>query len=134
MAPVSNFGNVIIRSADNSYVINNGTYHVPNPSSNLPEFYNLFREVDAYVKSLSPAQYEKLITVEDPPPPPTAEELAQARKAGIIAELDRLDRQSVRPLRAIAKETATDEDVAKLADLDARAASLRAELAGLEAA
>ena len=68
----------------------------------------------------------------DTAPPPDPEELRQARRAEILAELAEIDRQSVRPLRAIAKGTATDEDQERLAGLEARAEELRAELAGLE--
>ena len=43
-----------------------------------------------------------------------------------------IDAASVRPLRAIANGDATQDDREKLAALDAEAASLRAELAGLQ--
>jgi hypothetical protein len=66
------------------------------------------------------------------PPPPTAAEAARTRRAEIMAELDRIDRASLRPLRAIAKGVATEEDTTKLAELEARAGELRAELAELD--
>jgi hypothetical protein len=68
----------------------------------------------------------------DTPPPPTGEELAARRVAEIKAELAEIDLQSIRPLRAITKGVATDEDTLKLAGLEGRAEELRAELAELE--
>lgn len=64
----------------------------------------------------------------DTPPPPTPEELAERRKGEILARLTEIDAASVRPLRAIAQEEATQDDTDKLAALDAEAAALRAEL------
>jgi hypothetical protein len=64
-------------------------------------------------------------------PPPTPEEIAAARKAEILARLAAIDADSVRPLRAIANGEGTDFDTQKLAALDAEAAGLRDELAGL---
>jgi hypothetical protein len=60
----------------------------------------------------------------------TPEELAEQRKAEIQARLAEIDTASIRPLRAVADNTATDFDRQKLADLEAEAAALRAELAG----
>ena len=68
----------------------------------------------------------------DDPPPPTEAELREERIEKIQAELDEIDRQSVRPLRAMAKGAATAKDTDKLAALDTRAAELRIELQGLE--
>ena len=59
----------------------------------------------------------------------TPEELAEARRAEVLDELAAIDLQSARPLRAIVNGTATDEDTAKLAALEAQAENLRAELA-----
>lgn len=59
----------------------------------------------------------------------------QAREAGsaaILAELDALDKRSARALRAVVAGTATDEDGATLAAIEAEAVSKRARLAGLE--
>jgi hypothetical protein len=53
------------------------------------------------------------------------------RRSIIMGELAQVDRDSIRPLRAIADNTATDFDREKLSQLDARAAELRAELAGI---
>ena len=62
---------------------------------------------------------------------PTQEQLNQQRIGEIKAELQRLDLESVRPLRAINAGTDTAEDRDKLAGLDAQAEALRQELAGL---
>jgi hypothetical protein len=69
----------------------------------------------------------------DTPPPPTPEELAAQRKAEILARLAAIDTDSIRPLRSLAEGAATDYDTDKLADLEAEAAGLRAELAALMA-
>lgn len=58
-----------------------------------------------------------------------AREDARLRRAEIMRELDAIDMQSVRPLRAKLKGTATAEDEARLASLEAQAQTLRAELA-----
>lgn len=70
----------------------------------------------------------------DTPPEPTPGELAERRKAEIMARLAEIDTASVRPLRAIAQGEAMQEDSDKLAVLDAEAAALRLELAALAAA
>ncbi|WP_051202938.1 hypothetical protein [Desulfovibrio aminophilus] len=72
------------------------------------------------------------------PPAPTAEELAVIRAAAIRSELTAIDAASARPLRAIlaaqtAGQTPDQDDVDRLADLEAQALDLRAELAGLGA-
>lgn len=54
------------------------------------------------------------------------------RKAEILAELAAIDAASARPLRAILVGSATEEDRARLTELDEQAAALRAELATLE--
>jgi hypothetical protein len=54
------------------------------------------------------------------------------RKSIILGELAQIDKDSIRPLRAMADNAVTDFDRQKLAQLDARAAELRAELAGPE--
>lgn len=71
-------------------------------------------------------------------PAPTAEQLAAARIAEIKAELTAIDAASARPLRAVLAATtsggtADPADVARIAELEAQAVTLRAELAGLEA-
>lgn len=52
----------------------------------------------------------------------------EKRKAEIIAYMEYLDSKSVRPLRAQAAGTATQEDLDKLADIEAQMEALRAEL------
>ena len=55
------------------------------------------------------------------------------RYTAILAELDRLDLQAVRPLRAIAAGTATETDRKKLAEIEEQAVQLRQELANITA-
>jgi hypothetical protein len=55
----------------------------------------------------------------------------EERRAEILARLAEIDTASVRPLRAVAAGEATEFDHNKLAALDAEAAELRTELAGL---
>jgi hypothetical protein len=55
------------------------------------------------------------------------------RHSVILAELDRLDLQAVRPLRAIAAGTATETDRKKLAEIEEQAVQLRQELANITA-
>ena len=47
------------------------------------------------------------------------------------AQLDEIDRQAIRPLRAIATGTETEEDTKILADLETQAEEIRAEIAKL---
>lgn len=54
-----------------------------------------------------------------------------SRRVQIFAELDAIDLQSIRPLRAVYQNTATTEDTAKLADLESQAQVLREELSNL---
>jgi hypothetical protein len=64
---------------------------------------------------------------------PTSEAAMQAERqsAAILSQLAAIDARSVRPLRAIARGEAVRVDTDKLAALDAEAAALRTELAGL---
>jgi hypothetical protein len=62
---------------------------------------------------------------------PTPEEAAAQRREEIQGRLAKIDIASIRPLRAISDGTATEYDRQKLADLEAEAAELRTELAGL---
>jgi len=64
----------------------------------------------------------------DEPPEPTPEEKEAERKAGIYARLAEIDQASIRPLRAIAKGTATDDDRAVLAKLEVDAVKERDKL------
>jgi len=58
--------------------------------------------------------------------------IRERKAAEIVAELDALDKRSVRALRAVVAGTATDEDKAKLAEIETEAVSKRSRLAGLE--
>lgn len=53
------------------------------------------------------------------------------RHSVILAELDRLDLQAVRPLRAIAAGTATETDRQKLTEIEEQAVQLRQELTNI---
>jgi hypothetical protein len=84
-----------------------------------------------YMEKLGPLPADALL--EQPAaPPPTEAELAATRKAEITVRLAEIDTASIRPLRAIADGTATDFDMQKLANLEAEAATLRDELAGMQ--
>ena len=67
----------------------------------------------------------ELIDVE-PPEPTTEEKISKLKQ-----QLSALDLQAVRPLRAIAAGTATDEDKSRLAEIEKQAEALRAEIANL---
>lgn len=58
--------------------------------------------------------------------------VADNRASEILAALAAIDAASARPLRAILVGSATEEDRARLTELDEQAAALRAELATLE--
>lgn len=64
-------------------------------------------------------------------PEPTPEEINEQRKQEIYARLNAIDTESLRPLRAIARGTATDYDTEKLKALEDEAVALRQELASL---
>jgi len=66
----------------------------------------------------------------DPPPPykPAPEELAAQRKAEILSQLNSLDMASIRSIRAIVDGVATDDDRARLHEIEAEVGWLRAEL------
>lgn len=67
----------------------------------------------------------------------TAEEIAeqekQAHRADLIAQLDALDLKCIRALRAIQAGQGTQADTEKLADLEEKAAQIRAQLQELGA-
>ena len=54
-----------------------------------------------------------------------------ARKSEILARLAEIDLESIRPLRAVLTEAATDFDTQKLTALESEAAELREELKGV---
>jgi hypothetical protein len=53
--------------------------------------------------------------------------------SALKAQLDEIDRLAIRPLRAIAAGTATDEDRSVLAELEMQAEEIRAQMAELNA-
>lgn len=59
-------------------------------------------------------------------------EARETERAAILAGLDALDRKSARALRAVVAGTATDEDTARLTEIEDEAARLRARLAELK--
>lgn len=83
---MNNYGKVIRRIVDGSYVIRDGMYHVPNPGTDKtirPEdWIELWKDVNAYAEA-----HPECVTEEQPytPPLPTPEELA----ASVRAERDR---------------------------------------------
>lgn len=70
----------------------------------------------------------QLVDIIPAEPPVTDED----RILSIKKQLDKIDRQAIRPLRAIAAGTDTKDDRDILADLEQQAAELRQQLAALE--
>ena len=70
-------------------------------------------------------EHGELIDVKSPEPT-TEQKIAELKQ-----QLAELDLQAVRPLRAIAAGTATDEDKSRLAEIESKAEELRAEIANL---
>lgn len=71
---------------------------------------------------------------QEPPPEPTP--YVPSRAEGIRVRLSMIDKESIRPARAVAAALAAGKpapefDAAKLASIEAEATTLRAELAGL---
>ena len=97
---------------------NDGT---PNTQVSQAEYYALIAP--------ALAAWEVAREAADTPPPPP--DPALVRRAEIMRELETLDMQSVRPLRAKLAGTATAEDDAYLAAIEAQAQTLRTELAGI---
>jgi|AKVG01.1.fsa_nt_gi hypothetical protein len=62
---------------------------------------------------------------------PSEEQLIANKRMHIKVRLAEIDRESVRPLRAVNAGTASQFDTTKLAELDAEAETLRDELATL---
>ena len=67
-----------------------------------------------------------------PKEPPEGTRSAEEQTAELKNRLDEIDRQAIRPLRAIAAGTATDEDRRILAELEAQAEEIRAQMAELD--
>lgn len=64
---------------------------------------------------------------------PTDEEKSAARMAEILGEISTLEASGIRPARAIALGISTDDDVAKLDDIESAIVAMRAEYAKLKA-
>ena len=60
-----------------------------------------------------------------------AQRKAYERTKEIFRRLREIDSESIRPLRAVSAETAADEDITRLSQLEAEAQALREELAVL---
>lgn len=119
-----------------------GFYAVEIHGSNIPadaleitaEEHAALLEAQSLGKVIVPDPDGRPVAVD--PPAPTAEELAVIRAAAIRSELTAIDAASARPLRAIlaaqaAGQTPAQADVDRLAELEAQAVALRAELAEL---
>lgn len=57
-----------------------------------------------------------------------AEQQKQARKAELIRQLDEIDLKAIRSMRAIQAATGTEEDTAKLAELEEQAEMIRQQI------
>lgn len=73
---------------------------------------------------ISEEEYQSIIEANKP-------SQSEIRKAEIYAELDSIDTQTIRPLRAKLTGLATAQDEAKLLELETKASALRTELANL---
>ena len=115
----------ILTRADGGFVITKNAmpFHVPHEG----EFAELWEQIQAFAEANPGSAVE-----ESAPEPPTQEALAEQRVQAIHSTLDRLDRSSVRPMRAMLKGTHTEFDTEKLAEIEAQAEALRAELAEVE--
>lgn len=78
---MENYGKIIRRTWDDSYVINNGLYHVPNNE----EFKKQWEQVHAYALA-----NPNMVTEEYPyvPPAPTEEEIQKQLTDGVQAYMD----------------------------------------------
>ena len=61
-----------------------------------------------------------------------AEQAKQTQIAELVAQLDAIDLKTVRPLRAIQAHDFTDDDVAKLAELETQAQAIRQQIKDLQ--
>ena len=67
-----------------------------------------------------------------PKEPPEITRSAEEQTEELKNRLDEIDRQAIRPIRAIAAGTATDEDRRILSELEAQAEEIRAQMAELD--
>lgn len=79
---MENYGKIIHRTWDNSYVINDGTYHVPNNE----EFKSQWEQVHTYALA-----NPDMVTEEYPyvPPAPTTEEIQKMLTDGVQNYMDK---------------------------------------------
>jgi hypothetical protein len=110
------YGTIIARK-DGTFVVDN--YHVCPASIDPYGKYN-FDDVAAYAK----ANPDKVI----PEPEPPEAELAERTRQATLAELDLIDRKSMRYLRAVAEGTIDEEGKKRLAELEAQAKLARSRL------
>ena len=61
-----------------------------------------------------------------------AEKAKQTQITGLMAQLDAIDLKTIRPLRAMQAADFTDEDVAKLAELETQAQAIRQQIQELK--
>ena len=109
----------------------NSMKHYKDPATNDIYAYAADGSDDAYIKGgLVPISDEELAELRKPKLI-TEEQLKQNRSAEIQSRLSGIDTESARPMRAKLAGNATSDDDSKLAALDAEAAYLRKELAGL---
>ena len=84
---------------------------------------------DEYARLLSGQAQGKVITINAAGRAELTENSAAPdRRLLILAELDKIDAASLRPLRALYAGTGTDADKARVAELEAAASALRDEL------
>jgi len=111
---------VVHARPDGSFVVNGGMYHVPNAGEFAKVWAAIYKHVQGYPDVLRPEPEPGL-------PEPAQADRGQAGIAAVDARLDEIDRESIRPLRAVAGASASDADKAKLAALEREAAALREE-------
>ena len=119
------------------YILNpDGTIFRSSPSENeLKRQYpgmTVLSTSEDIVAGPAPNYGAYLASQRPPDPPPALEELREARRAEILAELEEIDQEGRRPSRAVAWAKARDlpidpGDAAKLDALETRAEKLRVE-------
>lgn len=82
---MKNYGQVIHRTWDNSYVINNGTYHVPNEA----DYASLWQEVHEY------ALTHPDMVAEEAPYVPSLDEVKVAKITSLKAQRDVLEVEDI---------------------------------------
>lgn len=113
----------ITKKLDGSYLIDQGygpaTYHATE--SGTPE---QFQAADEYAKA-----NPDMVDLEQAPTPADLEAQAkESERQSILMRLAEIDREAVRPMRAMIAGFGTDDDKYKLKELDSEAMALRARL------